>query len=176
MPLPGYSFQRKRYWVTPDAPGEGRPRPAAAAAGAGGGFYAPGWKRLPARPAGAPGAAGTAWAVLGAELGLGRELASELAAAGATVARVSTGDELISGPGAAWSLDVTRREHYARLIKELDAGRMGPVWMGPVWMGPVWMGPGASGWTACWRWPRASSTPGPRRRWRSTCCAGASTA
>ena len=191
VPLPGYAFQRQRYWVTPDPAGDARPRPAAAPAGAG--FYAPGWKRLPARPAGprsAPEAGDAAWAVLGAELALGRELASELAAAGAAVARVSAGDELISGPGAAWSLDVASREHYARLIKELDAGRPALIRVVHLWSlaaapdGPLdsarldssWTVPGVSGWTACWPWPRASSTPGPRHRWRSTCCAGASTA
>ena len=124
--LPGYAFQRQRYWVAPGRDGAAQPDPAAAqpdpaAAPAGDWFYAPGWRRLPPDLDGAGQPPGAAWAVLGADLALGRALARDLAAGGAAVTPVSAGGELISEPGRSWSLEAASRAHYARLIKELDA-------------------------------------------------------
>src|SRR5450755_4344775 len=120
--LPGYAFQRQRYWVAPTAATGDEPRAAAEpAASADDWFYTPGWKRLPPRAERAADAdAGDAlWVILGADLGLGRGLAQRLAAANATVVRVSAGDDLRRGDDGSWSLDPASREHYAGLLAAL---------------------------------------------------------
>ena len=114
--LPGYPFQRRRYWIEPDA---GSPGPAAAPAVATveDWFSTPGWKRLPPRLAPVAAAGEAVWVVLGAELGLGGALADRLEAAGAPVVRVEAAQELRQDGEHGWSLDPGRRDHYAGLLR-----------------------------------------------------------
>jgi phthiocerol/phenolphthiocerol synthesis type-I polyketide synthase E len=136
--LPGYPFQRQRYWIDPDD-GAGRPAPTRAAA-ADDWFHTPGWQRLPLQDAPAPGAV-SAWVVLGADLGLGHELASLLEDEGATVVRVTAADDLRRDGDMTWSLDPTRRDHHAELLKAADALGTGPLRVVHLWS--LAAGPGA---------------------------------
>jgi acyl transferase domain-containing protein len=120
--LPGYAFQRRRYWVEPA--GDAR-RPAAGAVSAAAAspadwLYTPGWKRLPPMAAPATGPTGDTWVVLGAGIALGDALADRLAAAGDRVVRVTAGGGL-AGSGDSWTVDPAERDHLAALVSSLAA-------------------------------------------------------
>ncbi|MFB8179251.1 SDR family NAD(P)-dependent oxidoreductase [Streptomyces sp. NPDC055966] len=115
--LPGYAFQRRRYWVEPAA----APRTAAPAAGADGWFYTPGWQRLALPAPGRAAATGDTWVVLGAGLALGDSLAGRLAAAGDRVVRVRAGDGLERTGEDSWTLDPADRDHLSALVSSLAA-------------------------------------------------------
>ncbi len=122
--LPGYPFQRERYWIDPE--------PVAGPAGTDAGplesgvvVTAPGWRRLPPVPAATPDPA-AAWVVLGTDVPLGAALADRLAAAGATVVRVRAasadpaGTDRTHGAGER-TLDPADRGRLAELLGGLDA-------------------------------------------------------
>ncbi len=112
--LPGYPFQRRRYWVEPAArPSASQP----AVATADGWFYTPGWQRL-ALPAAAAGS-GDTWVVLGAGLPLADTLAARLAAGGDRVVRVGAGTALEHSGEDSWSLDPADRDHLCALVRSL---------------------------------------------------------
>ncbi|MEO3848392.1 SDR family NAD(P)-dependent oxidoreductase [Streptomyces sp. B8F3] len=117
--LPGYAFQRRRFWVEPAGTSRGS-QPAATTADDW--FHAPGWQRLtlPARRATGP--SGDVWVVLGAGLALGDALADRLAAAGDHVVRVTAGGGL-AGAGDAWTVDPADRDDLTALVSSL-AGRL----------------------------------------------------
>ncbi|WP_432973944.1 beta-ketoacyl synthase N-terminal-like domain-containing protein [Dactylosporangium sp. CA-233914] len=122
VPLPGYPFQRRRYWIDPDPAHAPAP---AAAAGDGGPrraeeiFSAPGWRRLPAGAGAVP--AGSV-VVLGADSPIGAALADRLAAAGSEVVRVGAATQVSRRTDGGWNLDPGRREHYAELFAALPVG------------------------------------------------------
>ncbi|WP_318279374.1 MULTISPECIES: type I polyketide synthase [Streptomyces] len=132
--LPGYAFERQRYWIEPDADGGPGPRSAAqATAPLDDWFYTPGWKRRPhpgARPADATDAV---WAVLGTDLALGRELARRLESEGATVVRVGTGGALARDGERSWTLDPASREHLTGLVTSLGADGPRPLRLVHLW-------------------------------------------
>ncbi|MCZ7414352.1 type I polyketide synthase [Streptomyces sp. WMMC897] len=117
--LPGYPFQRKRYWIEPDADAAAAASPSrpASADGVDDFFLTPGWRRLPEdlRP-GTPSPA--SWAVLGADSPLGALLAERLETAGSRVLRVHAGEELVRGEGTPWTAHPRDREHLAAALRE----------------------------------------------------------
>ncbi|MFF2012622.1 SDR family oxidoreductase [Streptomyces sp. NPDC058195] len=116
--LPGYPFQRRRYWVEP----AGRPRTGPPAAALGDGwFYTPGWQRLALPDAPTTTGTGDTWVVLGAGLPLGDALAAHLAAAGDRVVRVSAGTALEQTGEGSWTLDPADRDHLSALARSLAA-------------------------------------------------------
>lgn len=124
LPLPGYPFQRERYWVAPDASPAPRPTADTPAAAIDDWFYTVGWKRLPvldgvAEPV--PDVADTQWVILGGQIGLGRALIRQFTVDGATVCGVSAGEGFTDLGERTWSLDPGNREHFASLVRTLDA-------------------------------------------------------
>lgn len=117
--LPGYPFQRRRYWVEPS----GRPRALRGAeparATADNWFYAPVWQRLALPVRNAAAATGDTWIVLGAGLDLGDAVADHLAASGDRVVRVTAGTTLEHTGEDAWILDPAERDHLAALASSL---------------------------------------------------------
>ncbi|WP_327674283.1 type I polyketide synthase [Kitasatospora sp. NBC_00458] len=123
VPLPGYPFERRTYWLEPGAAHPG-----------GGGsaqqrrgtlpqwFYAPSWQRLaPApRPAEAD-PAGRSWLVFADAAGVGHGLADRLEALGATVHTVVQGAEWQHGGEREYVLDPARADHFHRLAEALRA-------------------------------------------------------
>jgi acyl transferase domain-containing protein/acyl carrier protein len=115
--LPGYAFQRQRYWVDPDDRAAGQPVNAPRTE-SDDWFATPGWRRLPHdTPRGDLTA--TRWVILGADIDLGQRLANQLAADGAAVVPVTAGTDLVADDGM-WRIDPTRRDHYAELLSTLD--------------------------------------------------------
>jgi amino acid adenylation domain-containing protein len=120
LELPGYAFQRKRYWVDGGSAVDDE-APNGTEATVEDWFYTPGWTRLPPQGQQNQAVAEAVWVVLGAELALGRRLADRLEADGRTVIRVSAGDRLRQDGDRSWLLDRARREHYAVLVEFLNA-------------------------------------------------------
>ncbi|MEV0493746.1 SDR family NAD(P)-dependent oxidoreductase [Streptomyces atratus] len=114
--LPGYAFQRQRYWVEPDQRTTARAKAPVAASPADW-FSSPGWKRLPFTPQPQNGTPGAAWVLLGAELPLGRALAARLTAAGERVVPVTAGDAPGEDADGGWTADPADREHLAALLR-----------------------------------------------------------
>ncbi|MGW4820642.1 SDR family NAD(P)-dependent oxidoreductase [Streptomyces sp. NPDC004227] len=114
--LPGYAFQRRRYWVEPAEQPRGT---APAVTTADGWFYTPGWQRLTLPARGTVPATGDTWVVLGAGLVLGDTLADRLAATGDRVVRVTEGETMAREGDDTWTLDPADRDHLSALVASL---------------------------------------------------------
>lgn len=122
--LPGYAFQRQRYWVEP---AERRRGTEPAVNSARDWFYTPGWQRLSLPQRNQPAARGDVWVVLGSGLALGDALADRLAASGDRVVRATAGSTMSHDDDKlTWTVDPTDREHLAALVSSL-AGSSGPT-------------------------------------------------
>ncbi|BAU88116.1 beta-ketoacyl synthase [Streptomyces laurentii] len=112
--LPGYPFQRRRYWVEATDRAHGS-RPAVTSQD--GWFSTPGWQRLtlPAPSAGT----GDTWVVLGAGLPLGDALADRLERDGDPVVRVGAGTAREQTGPNSWTLDPADSDHLSALTRSL---------------------------------------------------------
>ncbi|MFC5171871.1 type I polyketide synthase [Streptomyces mutomycini] len=122
VPLPGYPFERRTYWLEP-----GTAQPGGGSAQQRRGtlpqwFYAPSWQRLAAapRPADADLAA-QRWLVFADETGVGRRLADRLEGLGATVRTVVQGAEWHRKSEREYVLDPAQPDHFHRLAEALRA-------------------------------------------------------
>ncbi|WP_324787956.1 SDR family NAD(P)-dependent oxidoreductase [Streptomyces sp. H51] len=121
--LPGYAFQRRRYWVEPaprteagrTAPADRRKAPTDASAADL--FAGPGWRRMPFTPAPRDTPRGGVWVLLGAELPLGGALAARLTAAGERVVPVRAGDTPGEDGDGGWTAGPADREQLAALLR-----------------------------------------------------------
>ena len=138
--LPTYPFERKRYYVEPQAATTReatttrraalRKNPVAEW------FYVPSWKRLPlsgAAERGGPRDSRLGWLVMADECGLGAELAASLAAAGDEVVTVHAGERFMKVGAHAYTIDPRRKEDYQTLLGALAAERLTPERVVHLW-------------------------------------------
>lgn len=121
VPLPGYPFQRRSYWLEPvaassDQAAADHRNPAASW------LWVPSWRRLPElSPDRGGGAAGGRWLVFADHSGLAARLTARLREQGAQVVTVTAGTGWRQlGPGE-FELDPAERSHYDLLAAELRA-------------------------------------------------------
>ena len=120
--LPGYPFERKRYWIEPDTrsgasgrQGEVRKRPDIADW-----FSVPSWKRLAPPGLAGPGAAERqSWLVFVGDGELDARLVAGLEGAGHRVTTVRAGERLERLSDRGWSLDPADAAQYRELLDAL---------------------------------------------------------
>ncbi len=148
IPLPGYPFQRERFWVdravspgrradvAPTARGcavsntsvrrptlpTGDPRALLSALPrrpVDDWFYLPGWRQVaPPLPAASPAEGG--WVVFADERGVGDRILSRLATLGASTVRVGVGERFSRTPDGGYVVRPERAADIARLVEELS--------------------------------------------------------
>jgi non-ribosomal peptide synthase protein (TIGR01720 family) len=116
--LPGYPFERRRYWIDGRRP-ESEPQ-ALAVQPIEGWFSVPSWKRVPltARQA-AP--RSDRWLVFVDGGGLSESIVAELMGRGAEVATVRAGERFDMPSGGAFVIDPRSAADYVALVRELSA-------------------------------------------------------
>lgn len=127
--LPGYPFQRTRFWPEPEtATGPSHRQPELPAAGT---AYAPVWRPDHTHPATAGTLAGTL-VVLGHDAGIGPQLADLAEAAGLTVIEVVPGTGL-RRDGRRIVIDPAAAEHYRAVIAATKNSGEGPLHVVHLW-------------------------------------------
>ncbi|MFF7636244.1 SDR family NAD(P)-dependent oxidoreductase [Kitasatospora sp. NPDC008050] len=122
VPLPGYPFERRTYWLEP-----GTAQPGGGSAQQRRGtlpqwFYAPSWQRLAAAPQPAEAdLAAQRWLVFADGTGVGHRLADRLEGLGATVRTVVQGAEWQHRSEREYVLDPAQPDHFHRLAQALRA-------------------------------------------------------
>lgn len=116
--LPGYPFQRKRYWV--DSLGTAMPRPAQRESEVERWFHVPTWQRALALPTARDAGVSGRWLILGAEHEPAHVLVSALCAAGHTVIPVRAGDSFASDDNG-YRLRPASGDDYDALFDDLAA-------------------------------------------------------
>jgi NAD(P)-dependent dehydrogenase (short-subunit alcohol dehydrogenase family)/acyl carrier protein len=140
VPLPGYPFERQRYFIEPrvSAPGvaepEQGPAPRAAAADW---FYVPSWKETPlpaARCGGVPAGVKT-WLVF-TNTGNAAAAVVDALAAAPRVALVKPGSGYARHEAGVYTIAPGIRDHYSRLLRELAADGYDPDAILHLWNAP----------------------------------------
>jgi acyl transferase domain-containing protein/acyl carrier protein len=124
--LPGYPFERQRYWAGASVPSPTRalePATHAQRLKLDDWFYVPTWKWTPA-PKAAPTVAHT-WLLFQDDTGLGQEVANLLRAGGHTVVAVTPSPRFAALAADSYSLNPAAAKHFVHLFGALQqAGRM----------------------------------------------------
>jgi len=125
VPLPGYPFERQRYWIdaSPQGPRSSHPRSLGKRTNLADWFYAPSWKRSvpPRRDPAAFAEEKPSWLLLADQTGLAERLAERLSQMGHQVWTATPGTFEQSGPNA-YCLDPRRPEDYVALLEHLPEG------------------------------------------------------
>lgn len=117
VPLPGYPFQRRRYWVEGSAGGASATGPQRRPFDEW--FYVPSWKRS-APPVADASAPDRQWLIFVGGQALGEEVANLLEAAGHVI-RVASGDTFTAGGDGQFTIRIGHRSDYEALLDALDA-------------------------------------------------------
>ncbi len=120
VPLPGYAFQRRRYWISPASASQGL-APASRRNPAGKWLWAPSWRRLPELSQDG-GPADGRWLIFADQSGLADPCAARLRARGAAVTTVRAGTSWRQLGPADYELDPADPSHYVLLVTDLRAG------------------------------------------------------
>jgi amino acid adenylation domain-containing protein len=129
--LPGYVFERRRYWPSAIAAAPKAEPLAGRRADIADWFYLPGWQRAPKL---SPAIASTApatpdtWLLLGAETDAGRSLAAALRGAGQQVAEVTAGTGFEVFSGERYVADPASGSDYRRLLDAVSPTRIVHLW------------------------------------------------
>jgi acyl transferase domain-containing protein len=130
VPLPGYAFERQRYWIeatehmtsTPANASQKKPDIADW-------FYTPAWEKAPpaqtlqsAAPTGQP----SRWLIFEDAHGLGRRLAGALASKGADAVVVKEGNDFAQTGANAYEINPREVSQYHDLLKELCSSGKAP--------------------------------------------------
>lgn len=130
--LPGYAFERRRYW--PEASAAALPTlsplqsPSSGRADIADWFYLPGWQRAPRQVVATAGAAVQTWLLLGADTEAGHALADALRRAGQHVVEVAAGSSCEQSGPRHWLIDPADGLHYRSLLDEVAATRIVHLW------------------------------------------------
>ena len=122
VPLPTYPFERKRYWIEPQASFGSGKNPLRKDPDIANWFYAPSWRRS-AVPAsnGALTGERRRWLIFADDVGLGDRLQERLEKLGHEVITVRVGDRFQRTADANYTISSDRRKDYDALLKEIGA-------------------------------------------------------
>ena len=130
--LPGYVFERTRYWPAPQAAVAAIAISEAWRADIADWFYLPGWQRAPQLsamvPSTAPSSAPDIWLLLGAETGAGRALATGLRAIGQQVVEVRAAAAFEALSSQDYAIDPASGHDYRRLLDRVAPTRIVHLW------------------------------------------------
>jgi acyl transferase domain-containing protein/acyl carrier protein len=137
VPLPGYAFERERYWVEPHAREKNghRAQPLGKHADVGDWFYVPLWQQSLSPLINQAVVAETPRCVLlfADECGLGAQLASQLRARGDEVIVVTAGEHFRRLDQEHYVIDPVRRQDYESLLREQRAAEKSPLLIAHLW-------------------------------------------
>jgi phthiocerol/phenolphthiocerol synthesis type-I polyketide synthase E len=129
VPLPGYPFERQRYWIDPprlarkDIEIDGKPP--ARRDDVSEWFYVPSWKRVP-NVHGLDDASSNAWLLFEDEFGVSDELARQLGNSGRNVVTVKRGDGFLKIDERVYTVNPSEHADYVALLNELNADGFAP--------------------------------------------------